>query len=185
MATVTVQSNIVDGGWSTSDTWPTSDEASAYANKLTLTNNAKGTTTINSNMTGISSWRDAFTTASTSASAMYTYDVKDDTVIKGTVKVKIKAAPIQHPDKQAVEAADFEAVEAAPRGVDHEEIMNPDNQVADEDEYDAEDEYGIAVMRAGSNSRDALMMSAMLVDVSDEAFPVSYTHLTLPTILLV
>ncbi len=174
MATVTVQSNIVDGGWSTSDTWPTSDEASAYANTLTLTNNAKGTTTINSNMTGISSWRDAFTTASTSASAMYTYDVEDDTVIKGTVKVNISAAPIQHPDKQAVEAADFKAVEAAPRGVDHEEIMNPDNQVADEDEYDAEDEYGIAVMRAGSNSRDALMMSAMLVDVSDEAFQ-SYT----------
>ena len=105
---------------------------------------------------------------------MYTYDVKADTVIKGTVKVNIKATPIQHPDKQAVEAADFEAVEAAPRGVDHEEIMNPDNQVADEEEYDAEDEYGIAVMRAGSNSRDALMMSAMLVDVSDEAFQ-SYT----------
>ena len=174
MATVTVQSNIVDGGWFTSDTWPTSDEASAYANKLTLTNTATGTTTINSNMTGISSWRDAFTTASTSASAMYTYDVKADTVIKGTVKVNIKAAPIQHPDKQAVEAADFEAVEAAPRGADHEEIMNPDNQVADEEEYDAEDEYGIAVMRAGSNSRDALMMSAMLVDVSDKAFQ-SYT----------
>ena len=172
MATVTVQSNIVDGGWSTSDTWPTSDAVNA--NELTLKNTATGTTTINSNMTGISSWRDAFTTASTSASAMYTYDVKDDTVIKGTVKVNISAAPIQHPDKQAVEAADFEAVEAAPRGVDHEEIMNPDNQVADEDEYDAEDEYGIAVMRAGSNSRDALMMSAMLVDVSDEAFQ-SYT----------
>ena len=174
MATVTVQSNIVDGGWFTSKTWPTSDEASAYANTLTLTNSETGTTTINSNMTGISSWRDAFTTASTSASAMYTYDVKDDTVIKGTVKVNIKAAPIQHPDKQAVEAADFDAVEAAPRGVDHEEIMNPDNQVADEEKYDAEDEYGIAVMRAGSNSRDALMMSAMLVDVSDEAFQ-SYT----------
>lgn len=125
-------------------------------------------------MTGISSWRDAFTTASTSASAMYTYDVKADTVIKGTVKVNISAAPIQHLDKQVVEAADFDAVEAAPRGVDHEEIMNPDNQVADEEEYDAEDEYGIAVMRAGSNSRDALMMSAMLVDVSDEAFQ-SYT----------
>ena len=105
---------------------------------------------------------------------MYTYDVEADTVIKGTVKVNIKAAPIQYPDKQAVEAADFEAVEAAPRGADHEEIMNPDNQVADEEEYDAEDEYGIAVMRAGSNSRDALMMSAMLVDVSDEAFQ-SYT----------
>ena len=174
MATVTVQSNIVDGGWFTSKTWPTSDEASAYANTLTLTNSETGTTTINSNMTGISSWRDAFTTASTSASAMYTYDVKADTVIKGTVKVNIKAAPIQHPDKQAVEAADFEAVEAAPRGVDHEEIMNPDNQITDEEEYDAEDEYGIAVMRAGSNSRDALMMSAMLVDVSDEAFQ-SYT----------
>ena len=172
MATVTVQSNIVDGGWSTSDTWPTSDAVNA--NELTLKNTATGTTTINSNMTGISSWRDAFTTASTSASAMYTYDVKDDTVIKGTVKVNISAAPIQHPDKQAVEAADFEAVEAAPRGVDHEEIMNPDNQVADEEEYDAEDEYGIAVMRAGSNSRDALMMSAMLVDVSDKAFQ-SYT----------
>ncbi|MFR8411513.1 MAG: CocE/NonD family hydrolase, partial [Butyricicoccus sp.] len=172
MATVTVQSNIVDGGWSTSDTWPTSDAVNA--NELTLKNTATGTTTINSNMTGISSWRDAFTTASTSASAMYTYDVEADTIIKGTVKVKIKAAPIQHPDKQAVEAADFEAVEAAPRGVDHEEIMNPDNQVADEEAYDAEDEYGIAAMRAGSNSRDALMMSAMLVDVSDEAFQ-SYT----------
>ena len=88
MATVTVQSNIVDGGWSTSDTWPTSDAVNA--NELTLKNTATGTTTINSNMTGISSWRDAFTTASTSASAMYTYDVEADTIIKGTVKVKIK-----------------------------------------------------------------------------------------------
>ena len=38
MATVTVQSNIVDGGWSTSDTWPTSDAVNA--NELTLKNTA-------------------------------------------------------------------------------------------------------------------------------------------------
>ena len=165
MATVTVQSNIVDGGWSTSDTWPTSDAVNA--NELTLKNTATGTTTINSNMTGISSWRDAFTAASTSASAMYTYDVKADTVIKGTVKVKISAAPIQHPD-QTVAAVDMDDFAVAPRGTDHEEIMNPANQTAD-----SEDD-GIAVMSANTDSRDALMMSAMLVDVSDEAFQ-SYT----------
>ena len=165
MATVTVQSNIVDGGWFTSETWPTSDAANA--NELTLKNTATGTTTINSNMTGISSWRDAFTTASTSASAMYTYNVKADTVIKGTVKVNISAAPIQHPD-QTVAAVDMDDFAVAPRGTDHEEIMNPANQTAD-----SEDD-GIAVMSANTDSRDALMMSAMLVDVSDEAFQ-SYT----------
>ena len=169
MATVTVQSNIVDGGWFTSETWPTSDEASAYANNLTLTNNATGTTTINSNMTGISSWRDAFTAASTSASAMYTYVAQDDTVIKGTVKVNIKAAPIQHPDKQAAAAVNTGAIAVAPRGADHEEIMNPANRAA------SSDASAIAVQSGESTgSRDALMMSAMLVDVSDEAFQ-SYT----------
>ena len=140
MAAVTVQNNT-DGSWSTLDSWPTSDSLADVNNKLTLTNTATGTTTINSNMNGISNWRDAFTSSSTSASAMYaTEPVANDTVIKGTVQVKISAAPIQHPDQQA---------------------------------------SAIAVQGESTGSRDALMMSAMLVDVADDEFttyPMSRTE---------
>ena len=140
MAAVTVQNNT-DGSWSTLDRWPTSDSLADVNNKLTLTNTATGTTTINSNMNGISNWRDAFTSSSTSASAMYaTEPVANDTVIKGTVQVKISAAPIQHPDQQA---------------------------------------SAIAVQSESTGSRDALMMSAMLVDVADDEFttyPMSRTE---------
>ena len=140
MAAVKVQNNT-DGSWSTLDSWPTSDSLADVNNKLTLTNTATGTTTINSNMNGISNWRDAFTSSSTSASAMYaTEPVANDTVIKGTVQVKISAAPIQHPDQQA---------------------------------------SAIAVQSESTGSRDALMMSAMLVDVADDEFttyPMSRTE---------
>ena len=140
MAAVTVQNNT-DGSWSTLDSWPTSDSLADVNNKLTLTNTATGTTTINSNMNGISNWRDAFTSSSTSASAMYaTEPVANDTVIKGTVQVKISAAPIQHPDQQA---------------------------------------SAIAVQSESTGSRDALMMSAMLVDVANDEFttyPMSRTE---------
>ena len=140
MAAVTVQNNT-DGSWSTLDSWPTSDSLADVNNKLTLTNTATGTTTINSNMNGISNWRDAFTSSSTSASAMYaTEPVANDTVIKGTVQVKISAAPIQHPDQQA---------------------------------------SAIAVQSESTGSRDALMRSAMLVDVADDEFttyPMSRTE---------
>ena len=140
MAAVTVQNNT-DGSWSTLDSWPTSDSLADVNHKLTLTNTATGTTTINSNMNGISNWRDAFTSSSPSASAMYaTEPVANDTVIKGTVQVKISAAPIQHPDQQA---------------------------------------SAIAVQSESTGSRDALMMSAMLVDVADDEFttyPMSRTE---------
>ena len=140
MAAVTVQNNT-DGSWSTLDSWPTSDSLADVNHKMTLTNTATGTTTINSNMNGISNWRDAFTSSSTSASAMYaTEPVANDTVIKGTVQVKISAAPIQHPDQQA---------------------------------------SAIAVQSESTGSRDALMMSAMLVDVADDEFttyPMSRTE---------
>ena len=140
MTAVTVQNNT-DGSWSTLDSWPTSDSLADVNHKLTLTNTATGTTTINSNMNGISNWRDAFTSSSTSASAMYaTEPVANDTVIKGTVQVKISAAPIQHPDQQA---------------------------------------SAIAVQSESTGSRDALMMSAMLVDVADDEFttyPMSRTE---------
>ena len=172
LAAVTVQNNT-DGTWSTLNSWPTSDSLNDVNNKLTLTNTATGTTTINSNMNGISNWRDTFTSSSTSASAMYaTEPVANDTVIKGTVQVKISAAPIQHPDQQA--SAVVESTPAvAPRGASHEEIMNP----ANEDVDDAAS--AIAVQSESTGSRDALMMSAMLVDVADDEFmtyPMSRTE---------
>lgn len=172
LAAVTVQNNT-DGSWSTLDSWPTSDSLADVNNKLTLTNTATGTTTINSNMNGISNWRDTFTSSSTSASAMYaTKPVANDTVIKGTVQVKISAAPIQHPDQQASAVVES-APAVAPRGASHEEIMNPANEDAD----DAAS--AIAVQSESTGSRDALMMSAMLVDVADDEFttyPMSRTE---------
>ncbi len=172
LAAVTVQNNT-DGTWSTLNGWPTSDSLNDVNNKLTLTNTATGTTTINSNMNGISNWRDTFTSSSTSASAMYaTEPVANDTVIKGTVQVKISAAPIQHPDQQASAVVES-APAVAPRGASHEEIMNPANEDAD----DAAS--AIAVQSESTGSRDALMMSAMLVDVADDEFttyPMSRTE---------
>ena len=172
LAAVTVQNNT-DGSWSTLDSWPTSDSLADVNNKLTLTNTATGTTTINSNMNGISNWRDTFTSSSTSASAMYaTEPVANDTVIKGTVQVKISAAPIQHPDQQASAVVES-APAVAPRGASHEEIMNPANEDAD----DAAS--AIAVQSESTGSRDALMMSTMLVDVADDEFttyPMSRTE---------
>ena len=172
LADVTVQNNT-DGSWSTLDSWPTSDSLADVNNKLTLTNTATGTTTINSNMNGISNWRDTFTSSSTSASAMYaTEPVANDTVIKGTVQVKISAAPIQHPDQQASAVVES-APAVAPRGASHEEIMNPANEDAD----DAAS--AIAVQSESTGSRDALMMSTMLVDVADDEFttyPMSRTE---------
>ena len=124
-------------------------------------------------MNGISNWRDTFTSSSTSASAMYaTEPVANDTVIKGTVQVKISAAPIQHPDQQASAVVES-APAVAPRGASHEEIMNPANEDAD----DAAS--AIAVQSESTGSRDALMMSTMLVDVADDEFttyPMSRTE---------
>ena len=168
MAAVTVQNNT-DGSWTTLKSWPTSDAAEAYKNTLTLTNTASGTTTISSDMTGMDDWQAAFTGGSTSASAMYTSAVAKDTVIKGTVKVNITAAPIQHLGQQAVEST---GTADAPRGADHEEIMNPANRSTANKASQAE------LLDADTGSRDALMMSAMLVDVSDTAFPSYTTRIT-------
>ena len=99
-------------------------------------------------------------------------DVDTDTVIVGTTKVHVRATPIQHLGQQTAAASDEIDRAAAPRGIDHEEIMNPANQTA------ADEDYGIAAMSLNEDSRDALMMSAMLVDLSDTAFPTYTTRVT-------
>ena len=90
-------------------------------------------------------------------------DVDTDTVIVGTTKVHVRATPIQHLTQQAAVASDENTRAVAPRGVNHEEAMNSLKR-ANNDDSD------IAVMSTDSDSRDALMMSAMLVDMSDTPF---------------
>lgn len=160
MAAVTVQNNT-DGSWSTLNNWDGNTET------LRLACGDDGKTTVDSSYRydEDADWTADFlqNTESSSARAIYTMDVDTDTVIVGTTKVHVKATPIQHLTQQAAVASDENTRAVAPRGVNHEEAMNSLKR-ANNDDSD------IAVMSADSGSRDALMMSAMLVDMSDTPF---------------
>ena len=156
MAAVTVQNNT-DGSWTTLSDWDGNTET------LRLACGDDGKTTVNSNYSYADYGHFLDNTDSTAARAIYTMDVDTDTVIVGTTKVHVKATPIQHLTQQAAVASDENTRAVAPRGVNHEEAMNSLKR-ANNDDSD------IAVMSADSGSRDALMMSAMLVDMSDTPF---------------
>ena len=156
MAAVTVQNNT-DGSWTTLSDWDGNTET------LRLACGDDGKTTVNSNYSYADYGHFLDNTDSTAARAIYTMDVDTDTVIVGTTKVHVKATPIQHLTQQAAVASDENTRAVAPRGINHEEAMNSLKR-ANNDDSD------IAVMSADSGSRDALMMSAMLVDMSDTPF---------------
>ena len=160
MAAVTVQNNT-DGSWTTLSDWDGNTET------LRLACGDDGETTVDSSYRydEDADWTADFlqNTESSSARAIYTMDMDTDTVIVGTTKVHVRATPIQHLTQQAAVASDENTRAVAPRGVNHEEAMNSLKR-ANNDDSD------IAVMSADSGSRDALMMSAMLVDMSDTQF---------------
>lgn len=167
MATVTVQNNT-DGSWTTLNNW---DDA---VQTLKLSCGDEGKTTVDSTYGYSRDWVANFLkdTEPSSARAIYTMNVDTDTAIVGTTKVHVKATPIQHLAQQQAVVADTPVAETAPRGISHEELMNPNNQ--EPENYD----NGIAVMSENTGSRDALMMSAMLVDVADKEFPSFTTSVT-------
>ena len=168
MAAVTVQNNT-DGSWTTLSDWDGNTET------LRLACGDDGETTVDSSYRygRRDNWTADFlkNTESSSARAIYTMDVDTDTVIVGTTKVHVRATPIQHLTQQAAVASDENTRAVAPRGVNHEEAMNSLKR-ANNDDSD------IAVMSADSGSRDALMMSAMLVDMSDTEFTTYPTSVT-------
>ena len=164
MAAVTVQNNT-DGSWTTLNNWDGNTET------LRLACGDDGKTTVDSNYSYADYGHFLDNTDSTSARAIYTMDVDTDTVIVGTTKVHVKATPIQHLTQQAAVASDENTRAVAPRGVNHEEAMNSLKR-ANNDDSD------IAIMSVDSGNRDALMMSAMLVDMSDTEFPTFSTSRT-------
>ena len=91
MAAVTHQSNV-DGSWNYYDDWNTSNEIELSMGDFA----GEKSTTISSNIAAIgvdrNNWRDKFTSGSTASSAMYSAQVVEDTVIKGTVEVNVKAS---------------------------------------------------------------------------------------------
>lgn len=162
MAAVTAQSNSDASVWNTYDSWATE-------NSIVLADASKtGTTTINSDYAsaGItrSNWKDEFTAGSTDISAMYTMPVEADTVIKGSVAVNFTAS-----------ADNYEAPQA-PRGVvDHDNFIDESDVAIDDldhDNYVASSNDGavaVSVPDAGDIiDRDALMVSAMMVDIAPE-----------------
>lgn len=171
MSAVTVQSNV-DGSWTTLDQWENNNELT-----LSCASDAD-TTTINSDLAAAgvnrSNFQSKLTAGSTSVSSMYTMDVAEDTDIQGTTAVHIKAAPIQHYTAESTtavqakeETSDEDAV--SPRGAEHEDIMNPANIPA----IDVPAAQKAVQPRDGEDdSRSALMMGAMLVDMADEPFTV-------------
>ena len=112
MAEVTVQNNT-DGSWDTYDQWPADGS-------FTLScEDEDNTVTLSSDYSDLQGSKEAAFIAGTSdSSAVYTYDVTEDTTIQGSVAVHIKAA----------------------------------------------------TTLPASGQNDALMMSAMLVDMADEPF---------------
>ncbi len=172
MAAVTAQSNVDASVWNTYDSW-TTDESIALSNA-----DDTGTTTINSDYAtqGINrrNWRDALTAGSTDVSAMYTMDVDADTVIKGSVAVSFTAS-----------ADNYDAPETtSPRGtVDHDNYVGDETNALDHDNYvgAASTDGAVTVsLPDGADliDRDALMVSAMLVDIAPEGttFPAYNTQ---------
>ncbi len=171
MAAVTAQDNSDGSVWHTYDSWDTDEEV--VLKDATKT----GTTTINSDYAaqGItrSNWRDQLTAGSTAVSNMYTMDVTADTVIKGSVAVNFTAS-----------ADNYEAPET-PRGtVDHDNAMEGDEDLEDLDHDNFVGSITNDVKLASGDAevdiedRDALMVSAMLVDIAPEGttFPAFNTQ---------
>ena len=172
MAAVTAQSNVDASVWNTYDSWTTDESIALSAADDT------GTTTINSDYAtqGINrrNWRDALTAGSTDVSAMYTMDVDADTVIKGSVAVSFTAS-----------ADNYDAPETtSPRGtVDHDNYVGDETNALDHDNYvgAASTDGAVTVsLPDGADliDRDALMVSAMLVDIAPEGttFPAYNTQ---------
>ena len=172
MAAVTAQSNVDASVWNTYDSWTTDESIALSAADDT------GTTTINSDYAtqGINrrNWRDALTAGSTDVSAMYTMDVDADTVIKGSVAVSFTAS-----------ADNYDAPETtSPRGtVDHDNYVGEETNALDHDNYvgAASTDGAVTVsLPDGADliDRDALMVSAMLVDIAPEGttFPAYNTQ---------
>ena len=168
MAEVTAQDSHANT-WSTYDSWTTDETLTLDADA------AEETTTISSNHSAIGvtsrNWQQTFASGSTLSSAMYVADVTEDTIIKGSVAVSFSAATAN------------EETAAAPRGaatdVDHDNLVDP--STLDHDSFidpivnSTDDVLTVSIPDAELIDRDALMVSAMLVDISDEAFPVFNT----------
>lgn len=162
MAEVTAQDSH-ENTWNTYDSWE--------ADSVTMFVAGEGTTTISSNYNAVGvtsgNWQETFATGSTLSNAMYVADVTEDMTIKGHVDVTFKASVANEGQAAAVAASVDGAV--TPNGVDHDWNMDPANH-ADEEEN------GIALFAEEALAdRDALMVSAMLVDLSDETFDVFNT----------
>ena len=155
MAAVTAQSNVDASVWNTYDSW-TTDESIALSNA-----DDTGTTTINSDYAtqGINrrNWRDALTAGSTDVSAMYTMDVDADTVIKGSVAVSFTASADNYVGEET-NALDHDNYVGAASADGAVTVSLPDG--------------------ADLIDRDALMVSAMLVDIAPEGttFPAYNTQ---------
>lgn len=162
MAAVTAQSNVNASVWNTYDSW-TTDQSIVLSNA-----DDTGTTTINSDYStqGINrrNWQNALTAGSTDVSAMYTMDVDADTVIKGSVAVSFTAS-----------ADNYDAPETnSPRGtVDHDNYVGDEANALDHDNFvGAASTDGAVTVSLPDGAelidRDALMVSAMLVDIAPE-----------------
>ena len=169
MATVTAQDSH-ENVWNTYDSWSTENAA-------TMEVADEGTTTISSNYSanGINSrnWQATFAAGSTNNNAMFIADVEEDMVIKGHVDVTFRAT-----------VANEDVADNAPRGetqtiVDHDDYMDPNSLEHDlymnPSVHESDEVMTVSTPDEELIDRDALMVSAMLVDISDTAFPVFNT----------
>ncbi|MCD8116396.1 MAG: hypothetical protein LUE21_04655 [Oscillospiraceae bacterium] len=165
MPAVTAQSNTDGQVWNTYDDWKT-DQA------VTLTGEdaEEETTTISSDYDAIgvdyNNWEDTFTSGSTESSAMYTMEVTEDMVIKGTVAVSFQATTTNGELVVTVEEAAEEEPEAAAEDASEEASAEASGEASAEASGEAPEEAEAVYTEL--EDRDALMVSAMLVDIAPE-----------------
>lgn len=179
MAEVTAQSSSDTDKWTTYDSW----EA---AGNLVLNGKADSKdTVISSDYAGNgmtrSNYQEQMSQGSTPVNARYVADIDKDTTLKGSVAVKFSASASNAGDSDSQDKAEVRA----PRGnksagtFDHDNYVNPDK-------HESAKSSGADVKAASDGSasgkaeniedRDGLMVSAMLVDLSDKAFPAFNTE---------
>lgn len=173
MPAVQVQSNQNPDEWDEYDSWESDTLAVAAAadSDITITSNYASFGVTSSN------WQATFSKDSTPGSAMFVADVEEDTVIKGSIAVSFTATVDNEQAAAETPNGDVPSGDAAPVSTPNGDALDPDNFVNPltfgiEDVFEEQPVLSVARPEDGDgvSTRNSLMVSAMLVDLSDTAF---------------
>lgn len=177
MPAVQAQSNQNPDVWNEYDSWEPVKEltvGTAGTEDITISSNYTKVGVTNSNYASV------FSSDSTSGNALFVSDVTQETLIKGSIAVKFSATVDNEGASGQAAPSPRGSANDMPRGgaLDHDNFVDPATFGLEESLI--QDDIGQAVGEAVSlmaedepsiSDRNSLMVSAMLVDLSDTAFP--------------